>query len=176
MLPPSYPNVAPLAYVTPTPGMTVHPNHPHVNRQGQCFMNYLLTWKASSKSIAGLIHEMIGIFSAHTYRFLRFALRPALPRRPFLVRPGRRSRPVRHHTLPRATRLSDPPHLPPPTERSTTPSSAHVAPVHVGPRPRLDAPCGLSCAFTGRRRSARPRRGRRTGMLSEWCLVSRTAC
>ena len=43
-LPESYPRVVPKLYVRPTANMVVHPNHPHVDKEGLVYLPYLADW------------------------------------------------------------------------------------------------------------------------------------
>jgi len=65
-IPTQYPYRPPMAYVTPTPGMSVTPNHPHVNASGVVFLPYLQTWNPATHNLIPLVQAMIQVFSQKT--------------------------------------------------------------------------------------------------------------
>jgi len=65
-IPVQYPYRPPMVYVTPTPGMSITPNHPHVNASGVVFLPYLQTWNPATHNLVPLVQAMIGVFSQKT--------------------------------------------------------------------------------------------------------------
>jgi len=65
-IPVEYPYRPPMAYVTPTPGMSITPNHPHVNASGVVFLPYMQTWNPATHSLLALVQAMIQVFSQKT--------------------------------------------------------------------------------------------------------------
>ena len=53
-LPESYPRVVPKLYVRPTANMIVHPNHPHVDKEGLVYLPYLSDWH--QHAVAGTLN------------------------------------------------------------------------------------------------------------------------
>eukprot|EP01092_Planopodium_desertum_P011003 TRINITY_DN500_c0_g1_i3.p1 TRINITY_DN500_c0_g1~~TRINITY_DN500_c0_g1_i3.p1 ORF type:complete len:305 (+),score=-12.25 TRINITY_DN500_c0_g1_i3:59-973(+) len=75
----SYPNAAPMAFVVPTPTISIKPRHKHVDSMGKCYFPYITDWKSASSSITGLIQVMVLAFSEDPPTF---AIAPTVPAHP----------------------------------------------------------------------------------------------
>jgi len=65
-IPVEYPYRPPMVYVTPTPGMSITPNHPQVNASGVVFLPYMQTWNPATHSLLPLVQAMTTVFSQKT--------------------------------------------------------------------------------------------------------------
>jgi len=65
-IPVEYPYRPPMAYVTPAAGMSITPNHPHVNASGVVFLPYMQTWNPATHSLLALVQAMVQVFGQKT--------------------------------------------------------------------------------------------------------------
>lgn len=61
-----HPNSPPICVVTPTPEMTVKPNHRHVDVQGIVYLPYLHDWNKRS-SLVDMVNALSSVFSSDPF-------------------------------------------------------------------------------------------------------------
>jgi len=62
-IPETYPQSAPISFVSPTETMIIKPKHRHVDSQGRCYSPYLSRWNSVSCNLLGLLNDLSELFN-----------------------------------------------------------------------------------------------------------------